>query len=157
VRLTLRPYHSEDFEALHAIDQACYEPLVAYSRSELARYMRLPGADCLVAESGGELLGFVLVAHEKDCGHVITIDVLAAHRRTGVGSALLSAAEKRLAERGITQVVLETATDNQPAVSFWQKHGYRTRGVLKDYYPNGRDAFAMLKSLRTSVRRNQES
>jgi [ribosomal protein S18]-alanine N-acetyltransferase len=44
-------------------------------------------------------------------------------------------------------VRLETATDNDSAVAFWQKHGYRKRGVRKNYYPNGRDAFAMTKTL----------
>jgi [ribosomal protein S18]-alanine N-acetyltransferase len=157
VRLTLRPYRPEDFETLYAIDQACYDPAVAYSKSELAQYMRLPGADCLVAESGDAPLGFVLSSHESDCGHIITIDVLPPHRRTGVGSALLSAAEKRLAACGITRVALETASNNQPAISFWQKHEYRTRGVLKNYYPNGLDAFAMSKSLRSSVHGDKES
>ncbi len=157
MRPTLRPYRPEDFETLYAIDQACYDETIAYSHRELACYMHLPGADCLVAETGGKAIGFVLSSREKDQGHVITIDVLAPHRRTGVGSALLVGAEKRLAERGVTRVVLETATNNQPAVSFWQKHGYRTRGVLRNYYPGGLDAFAMSKSLRSSVPGNKES
>jgi ribosomal protein S18 acetylase RimI-like enzyme len=65
-----------------------------------------------------------------------------------VGSLLLDAAERRLAAQGVTRAVLETATNNDAAISFWEKHGYRTRGILKNYYPGPVDAYAMTKSLR---------
>jgi ribosomal protein S18 acetylase RimI-like enzyme len=44
-------------------------------------------------------------------------------------------------------VSLETATNNQPAIAFWQKHGYRTVAVLKNYYLDGLDAYEMQKDL----------
>jgi ribosomal-protein-alanine N-acetyltransferase len=64
-----------------------------------------------------------------------------------VGTALLDEIERRLIASGVHEVRLETATDNDSAVAFWQKHGYRKRGIRKNYYPNGRDAFAMIKTL----------
>ena len=63
------------------------------------------------------------------------------------GPTLLTEIERRLAANGVREVALETATDNESAVAFWQKHGYRSRGVQKGYYPGGRDAFAMSKTL----------
>jgi len=54
-----------------------------------------------------------------------------------------------LAAAGAQSIKLETATDNASAIAFWQKRGYRTQGVIKNYYPNGRDAFSMSKPLRT--------
>jgi ribosomal protein S18 acetylase RimI-like enzyme len=47
----------------------------------------------------------------------------------------------------VQQVELETATDNHAAIAFWQKHGYRTRGVLKGYYHGRVDAYVMEKLL----------
>jgi ribosomal protein S18 acetylase RimI-like enzyme len=64
-----------------------------------------------------------------------------------VGTALLAEVERRLAAHGVEEIGLETATDNDSAIAFWQRHGYRTRGVLKGYYPGGRDAFSMTKVL----------
>jgi ribosomal protein S18 acetylase RimI-like enzyme len=52
----------------------------------------------------------------------------------------------------VREVGLETATDNESVVAFWQKHGYRTRGVRKRYYPGGRDAYAMTKTLLVRTR-----
>jgi ribosomal protein S18 acetylase RimI-like enzyme len=147
MKVALRTCVPADFETLYEIDQACYEPSVAYSRRELRNYLRFPGAECVVAEADGEIIGFCLTAHERTSGYIITIDVLAEHRRRGVGTMLLAGVERKLAACGVREVSLETATDNVSAVAFWQKHGYRTRGVKKGYYPGGRDAFSMTKLL----------
>ncbi|HTZ99246.1 MAG TPA: N-acetyltransferase [Candidatus Aquilonibacter sp.] len=147
---TLRNYSPADFETLYEIDQACYEPAIAYSRSELRAYLRFPGADCVVAETTGRkpsIAGFCITAREDDWSYIITIDVLAAHRRGGVGSLLLTEAERRLAERGVSEIALDTAVNNAAAIAFWQKHGYRIRGTRKGYYPGRIDAYAMSKAL----------
>ncbi len=143
----LRPYAPADLDTLYAIDQACYPPGIAYSKRTLRWFLRLPGADCLVAEAEGAIAGFILAEHEGPRAHLITIDVLECYRRRGVGTALLGATEQKLAARGVQQVELETATDNHAAVAFWHKHGYRTVGVLKRYYANDLDAYAMRKPL----------
>ena len=143
----LRAYRPEDFDALYEIDQLCYEPEIAYSRRELRQYMRFPGAECMVAESERKLLGFCLAACEGRSGYIITMDVLQKYRRHGVGSALLQAIEQQLQSRGIAEIWLETATDNDAAIAFWQKHGYCKRSVRKGYYPGGRDAHSMCKRI----------
>jgi [ribosomal protein S18]-alanine N-acetyltransferase len=150
VKISLRPYTPQDFETLFAIDQACYEPAIAYSRRELRNYLRFPGADCVIAEADSRIIGFCLTAHENDWGYIITMDVLAEHRRQGVATALLTEAERRLAGQGVREVALETATDNETAIAFWQKHGYRSVGVREGYYPGGRDALTMTKRLRAA-------
>ncbi len=147
VTFRLRDFATGDFETLFEIDQACYEPAIAYSRGELRRYLRSPGADCIVAESAGAVIGFCLTARQRDRGHVITIDVLEPCRRQGAGSALLAETERHLAAAGVRRVSLETATNNAPAIAFWERHGYRILGVRKGYYPGGRDAYAMAKLL----------
>jgi len=153
VTLTLRTYRPEDFETLYEIDQSCYEPEIAYSRRELRNYLRFPGADCVVASAEGRLIGFCLSARQGRRGHIITIDVLRGCRRRGVGTSLLGETERRLAENGVRELGLETATNNDSAIAFWQKHGYRTRGVWKGYYPGGRDAYAMTKTIARSAAR----
>lgn len=156
---SLRSYTPADFETLYEIDQLCYPPEIAYSRRELRNYLRFPGADCVVAEATAEasaasdsnahIIGFCVTAHQRSTGYIITMDVLAPHRRQGIASALLAEAEHRLAKQGVLEVGLETATDNDSAIAFWQKHGYRKLSVRKHYYPGGRDAFSMCKALQS--------
>lgn len=150
MKISLRDYSPSDFEALYKIDQACYESAIAYSRRELRNYLRFPGSDCIVAEKTEKPVkpvGFIVTAHRDDWGYIITIDVLARYRRDGVGTMLLTEAERRLAADGVRQIWLETATDNASAIAFWRKHGYRARGIKKRYYPGGRDAYSMAKLL----------
>lgn len=154
--LRLRTAHEADFETLYAIDQVCYSPAIAYSREELRWYLGLRGADCIVAEmkannhgslSHPRIAGFIVSVSRNVHGHIVTIDVLETYRRGGVGSALLGCAERKMAQRGIKEVWLETATNNEPAIAFWKKRGYRSHGRLPGYYPDGLDAFAMSKTL----------
>jgi ribosomal-protein-alanine N-acetyltransferase len=81
--------------------------------------------------------------------------VAEAQRRRGVGTALLAAAEARLFEAGVRQVWLETATNNLPAVAFWQRHGYRTEALLKNYYADKIDAYEMRKRLTANETRDK--
>jgi [ribosomal protein S18]-alanine N-acetyltransferase len=147
VNVTLRDNTPEDFDTLHQIDQVCYEEEVAYSKRELRAYLRFRGSDCVVVELDRQIAGFCISARQEERGYIVTIDVLPQFRRLHVGTALLKEVERRLAENGVREIALETATDNESAVSFWKKHGYRSRGVRENYYPNGRDAFAMVKHL----------
>ncbi|MGH9747302.1 MAG: GNAT family N-acetyltransferase [Candidatus Acidiferrales bacterium] len=150
-RITLRPYTPADFETLYEIDQVCYTPDIAYSRQELRAYLRFPHAECLLATTHAQPrakpIGFCLTANQDHRGYIITIDVLEAHRRHKIGSRLLEAVEASFTKSGVREVSLETATDNASAIAFWQKHGYRIRGIWRGYYPGGRDAYAMIKSI----------
>ncbi|HUO35876.1 MAG TPA: N-acetyltransferase [Candidatus Acidoferrum sp.] len=154
VEFRLRSFEPDDFETLWRIDQACYEPQVAYSRRELKNYLSFWGADCVVAEARerdsiprAAIAGFCITARRSELGYVITMDVLSDWRRHGVGTLLVKEAEGRMASNGVREVSLETATDNEAGIAFWKRHGYRNRGVRKGYYPGGRDAFAMFKIL----------
>jgi ribosomal-protein-alanine N-acetyltransferase len=148
---TLRTYAPDDFETLYEIDQACYAPAIAYSRRELRNYLRFPGAECVVATTKNgrkrTIAGFCITAHEDDWGYIVTIDVLEAYRRHGVGTLLLAEAERRLAANGATEIGLDTAVNNVAGIGFWQRHGYRILGTRKDYYPGGLDAYAMAKKI----------
>ena len=53
VSFRIRQFEKADFDTLWRIDQACFDPQLAYSRPELAFYMRRPGSFTLVAEGDG--------------------------------------------------------------------------------------------------------
>jgi [ribosomal protein S18]-alanine N-acetyltransferase len=148
VKFALRPYDSSDFDALYTLDRACYPPGIAYSRSMLRWLLKQPGAICIVAEGGSsEIKAFVLVEAEAPLGHIITLDVAAENRRTGLGTELTAAAEIALAMNGVQEVELETAIDNAAGIAFWTRHGYRTVGTIPRYYLDRVDALCMTKIL----------
>jgi len=158
VSFRIRPFQKADFEVLWQIDQVCFDSQLAYSRPELALYMRRPGSYTLVAESsdqagGGnpapptKILGFIVAEVRRSAGHIITIDVMPGSRRAGIGSALLRAAEEQARHAGACLVELETAVDNMAAIHFYKREGYFVEKTVPGYYSNSLDALVMSKPL----------
>jgi ribosomal protein S18 acetylase RimI-like enzyme len=166
VEFILRDFRLEDFETVWRIDQQCFTSGISYSRVELATYLRRPGAFALVADSSGaskigtrseercesqassSTLGFIVAeAGSGGSGHVITIDVLPHARGVGVGSRLLRVAEQRLRVANCHTVILETAVDNQAALSFYKAHEYAVVKTIPRYYSGGLDALVLKKNL----------
>ena len=140
------------------MDQICFDPQLAYSRPELAVYMRRPGAFTLVAVSptgdagqngtiSEKSVGFIVAEARRRAGHIITIDVLPGTRRSGIGSSLLQAAEDRLRQAGAIVVELETAVDNAAAILFYKRKEYFVEKTVRGYYSNQLDALVMRKDL----------
>ena len=141
----LRSYDPRDFAALYRLDQACYPPGIAYSKTTLRYFLSLRSAECLVALEEEKIAGFVLTEENAPLAHVITLDVAEKFRRRGIGSALLAESERNLALRGARHVLLETAADNEAGVAFWKQHGYVVAATLKRYYLGRLDAYEMRK------------
>ncbi len=143
----LRPYDPKDFSALYRLDQSCFPAGIAYSKPTLRYFLSLRSADCLVAMEAAHIAGFILTEENPPLAHVITLDVAEKFRRQGIASVLLAESERNLALRGVRHVLLETATNNDAAVAFWQHHGYRIEATLKRYYLGRLDAYEMRKIL----------
>jgi ribosomal-protein-alanine N-acetyltransferase len=147
VPFTIRDFQPGDFETLWRIDQDCFAPGISYSQGELRHYIRRGASFTMVAvDAKGQIAGFI-VAYAGKSGHIITIDVIASARRSGVGSQLLRAAEERLLAAGSGTVSLETAVDNISALAFYKRHGYSVVKTLPHYYSNGVDALVLTKEL----------
>ena len=145
--ITIRQYEPHDFAALYKLDQACFPPGIAYSKTMLRYFLSQQGAECLVAIDDAKIVGFLLSEENPPLAHIVTLDVAESHRRHGVGSELLRESEANLKFREVKTVLLETATTNQAGIAFWERHGYRKEAVLKNYYPGRLDAFEMRKKL----------
>jgi ribosomal protein S18 acetylase RimI-like enzyme len=154
VLFRIRQFEKADFDTLWRIDQACFDPQLAYSRPEMAFYMRRPGSFTLVAEvegvPGSGTLGFIVAETRRKSGHIITIDVVAEARRAGVGSALLRAAEDQLLRAGAVAVALETPVNNEAAIRFYKQKGYFVEKTVAGYYSGQMDALMMTKELARS-------
>lgn len=165
----LRDFRGEDLSTLWVIDQECFPPGIAYSKAELAAYLRQAefgsiaesvaapasekGAPAASAAATAWIAGFIIAeVGRRGVGHIITIDVVAKARRFGIGSRLLLAAEERLRVLKCTAVSLETAVDNVPALTFYKRHQYFVVRTHPQYYSNGLDALVLEKNLLSPVK-----
>lgn len=146
--MTLRPFRAADLETLYEIDQACFVPGISYTRGELRAFIGHRHAQTWVAEEEGKIAGFLIAQREpRKILHIVTIDVLQAWRRRGVGSLLMDAAEQWASERDLRLIGLETAEDNAAAQRFYAARGYRKVDEIAHYYADGTNAWVMVKEL----------
>lgn len=86
-----------------------------------------------IARAGGEAVGYLLAVYVFSLEHfgltaeVDELFVLSGHRGSGIGSALLQAAESAAAGAGCTNMSLRLGWDNDKARAFYGRHGFRER------------------------------
>ncbi len=146
-----RLYKPEDFDALYALEELCFEPPSRFGR----RYMRLlvsrANATAWIAEEDGRLWGFAIVecAEERRgvTAYIQTIEVAPEARGCGVGGALLGRIEgsARAAAAGLIWLHVEAA--NTGAIRLYEARGYACDGRQENYYPHGRAALIYVKRL----------
>jgi ribosomal-protein-alanine N-acetyltransferase len=146
--MRLRSFRSADLETLYEIDQACFAPGISYAREELERFISHPNSQTWIAEEATEIVGFLIANREpRKTMHIVTIDVVAAWRRRGIGALLMDAAEQRAKDHGLGLIRLETAQDNIGAQRFYEGRGYRKVEKVERYYSDGTAAWVMVKEL----------
>ncbi len=119
------------------------------SRRQLRHHLANPQADLLVATRAGEIAGAAVVFfHARHrVGRLYSIAVAAEARGTGVGKALLEAAERVARRRGRETFRLEVRTDNAHARRLYERRGYHAIGTKAGYYEDGCDAVRYEKAL----------
>jgi [ribosomal protein S18]-alanine N-acetyltransferase len=147
--MIVRRYQASDLSTLSAIDRSCFSPEIAYSREELEDFINHRSSITWVAEESGEIAGFVVASRQPSrVGHIITIDVVDAWRRRGVGSVLMDAAESWARKAKLELMYLETAEDNLAAQNFYEARDYRKVDKVDWYYSNSLAAWVMVKRLK---------
>lgn len=69
-------------------------------------------------------------------GWIEDLVVAPAHRRQGVGRALLGEARRWAQRQGLSALVAQASTQNYPAICFYQECGFTFCGFHEHYYPN---------------------
>ena len=126
-----RPLEAADIPALVALWEAC----------GLTRPWNDPHADARLALEGpsstilgswdeGVLVGSIMVGFDGHRGWVYYLAVAPAHRRRGLGRALMAAAETWLRERGAPKIQLMVREGNDAALGFYEALGLERQGVV---------------------------
>lgn len=98
------------------------------SEDRPAAYVGERGLLFLVAEVGGEVVGFI----DWDGDFVNALHVRSSHARIGVGGRRMDRAEAAIAEAGFPTARLETDTFNLRSQAFYAARGY----LEADRYPD---------------------
>jgi ribosomal protein S18 acetylase RimI-like enzyme len=123
---TISKYGDEHFAGVEALWQEAFPNDAPWNKAStaIAEKMRFQPDLMLVALEGPRVVGSVMAGYEGHRGWISRLAVLQAHRRKGIGQALLSEAEKRLAALGCIKVNLQVLETNAAVVRFYGEAGY---------------------------------
>jgi ribosomal-protein-alanine acetyltransferase len=101
-----------------------------------------------VVENQGHVAGFLVARAVAEEAEVLNLCVDPEKRRTGHAAALLNTAVDALRQLHVQAIFLEVRLSNQPAISFYEQHGFLRNGRRPAYYQNPtEDAVLMMRKL----------
>jgi len=96
----------------------------------------------------GKLLGWAGLFTLYETAQILTVGVVPAAQRRGIGTELVHVLEAEARNRKAIELLLEVRVDNEPAKALYAREGFAELGRRKGYYDNGRvDAITMRKQL----------
>ena len=126
-------------DAMAEIHRAAFPAREAWSRDVIRLQLELPSGFGLIAPLGGMVLGRVMA----DEAEILTLAVIPAARRLGLGAALLRAAMDHAFRSGAAAMFLEVSVTNRAAQMLYAGHGFARAGLRRRYYADGTDALVL--------------
>jgi ribosomal-protein-alanine N-acetyltransferase len=124
------------------------EPWITLKRNaaDSLAFLKGPVAEVYILKEGDERVGFVMIKQKGSLvGYIQTIAIAENYRGRGIGEAKLRYIET-LIFRSFSNVFLCVSSFNHRAQQLYQRLGYETIGVLKDYAVAGHDEILLRKT-----------
>jgi ribosomal-protein-alanine N-acetyltransferase len=144
---TLRGYCPGDWQAMHALDLICFDPVFRFSRGAMRSFAEAPGAVIVLAEAERTLAGFCIAQLEDRTGYVVTLDVAPEWRRHGLARRLMAELESRLLTAGAVEMHLHVFSGNTAAICIYESIGYSQMCMAENFYAQGMHALLYRKPL----------
>ena len=146
-----RPYTSDDFDTLYALEEVCFDPPFRFGRGSMRHLVSRSNAATWIAEEIGQMAGFAIVEWTKDehgtTAYIQTIEVAPKVRGQGIGRELLNRIESSASEAGAELIWLHVDATNSGAIRLYESQDYLCEGRQENYYPLGRAALTYVKRL----------
>lgn len=152
MQASIRKANAADIPALVEIENAAFSG-DRISRRSFRQLIDRETAEALVAVRDGKVAGYAVVLFRKGTAVARLYSIATAPQAggSGVGRALLEAAEDAAYDHDRLLLRLEVRQDNARAIGIYEKAGYRRIGREADYYADGMAALRMEKTLRGDV------
>ncbi|MEN6442953.1 MAG: GNAT family N-acetyltransferase [Methanoregula sp.] len=148
--IKIRAYQDNDFLPVTALEDAGIGSL--YRSGVFVRQM---GACCpdtfLVAVDGTEPVGYLVGSNVQDTtgtAWILRVGVMENYRCNGVGTALLSAIIDVFRNKGVREIFLTVAPENQPALCIYQRQGFVQVKECRAYFGPGYDRLVLKKQIK---------
>ena len=144
--MLIRPWKYEDILRISEMEKECF-PKEPWSFKMLASTFDTESFTGLIAEDGGEVLGYGGITVAADSADIENVAVTEAYRRGGVATAILNALCNAAKGKGAEKVFLEVRVSNSAAMSLYLKNGFKGVYARTRYYSDGEDCLVMVREL----------
>lgn len=93
----------------------------------------------IAAEYNGNIIGYCGLWGVAPEGCICNVAVAKEYRGQQVGEALLQELLERGRKAGLTAFTLEVRKSNRPAISLYQKLGFKSAGIRKNFYEHPKE------------------
>jgi len=152
--IMVRNYRPEDLESVKEILSEYPSPTGrVWSESMVEEMMsdalREQSDGVFVAEMNGRVVGFAIMMYRDwfDIAYFDYIQVKIDQINKGVGHRLMEKCINWAREKGARIIYTETGKNNERAIKFYQRHGFKITGYIPDYYQKGLDAVILVNIL----------
>lgn len=143
-RILIRPMTPADAAGAAAIEAVCF--CDGWSLQVYEQTLRLPFAYYYAAELDGQIIGTIGLQILGGDGEISNVAVLPQYRGQGIASDLLQAVLAHGRSLGTQDFTLEVRSGNTAAIALYERYGFVTEGVRKDFYTDPHeDALIMWK------------
>lgn len=143
--MDIRRVQIGDISAIVEIEKKSYPD--PWSRNLFERELHLKFSNFFVAVKDREIAGYICLWTVSNEGQLTNITVEDKFRRKGLGSILIKYIIDMSYAMKIKKIFLEVRASNYPAISLYEKFGFKKTGIRKKYYSNSDDAVIMSKIL----------
>lgn len=145
-RVEIVRFHPRHLPRILEIERAAFaqEP---YTRAIFRGLYAECGELFLVAKLVRRVAGYIATCAEDGRAEIISVAVDPEHRRKGIAAALLEHTLKRLRASSVRSVELMVRVDNEAAIRFYRRFGFRRVQEVPGYYENGRAGLRMRRAL----------
>jgi len=140
---------------LARMHEACFPPGERWDEEAMGDLLAMPGCFAALDTGAGvspagaatDLQGLALVLVAADEAELLTLAVLPAERRRGIGRRLLARAAGEAARLGARRLLLEVSVRNAAALRLYECQGFAPVGRRPRYYPDGSEALVLCRGL----------
>jgi len=150
----VRIYHTEDLEGIKEILSEYPSPTGRVWSENMVEEMmsdalREQSDGVFVAEMNGRVVGFAIMMYRNwlNISYLDYIQVKTDWMNKGVGHRLMEKCVDWAREKGARIIYTETGKNNERAIKFYQRHGFKITGYIPDYYQKGLDAVILCNNL----------
>lgn len=132
-KVIVRKMQPEDLPAVAELEAACFsEP---WSEQAFRDALKQPEALMMTAIGmGNNPMGYCGIYLSADEGEITNVAVHPDHRKQGIADVILTEVLSKAQKRGAQIIYLEVRESNLPAQKLYEKHGFESCGIRKNFY-----------------------